>query len=76
MKPRSSCGQLPAIRDLYPQLSDAELQQAEENLDRYIALVWRIYERVQQDPEAYAAFKTLTASRADPTMHREPPLAA
>ena len=35
------------FRDLYPELDEAELERAEENFDRYIALAWRIYSRVR-----------------------------
>ena len=50
------------IRDLYPELCPEELCEAEDNLDRYVALMVRMYERIRQDPEAYARFKELTAS--------------
>jgi len=53
------------IRDLYPHLNDEQLKEAEENLDRYLELTLRIYDRIRQDPDAYARFKTLTASAAD-----------
>ena len=56
------------IRDLYPHLADEELQVAEENLERYLELELRVYERILGDPEAYARFKALTASRTEPSM--------
>ena len=37
----------PSIRDLYPDFSEKELAEAEDNLDRYLALVLRIFERVE-----------------------------
>ncbi len=37
----------PTIRDLYPHLSAAELLEAEDNLERYLALVLRIFERME-----------------------------
>jgi hypothetical protein len=49
------------IRDLYPDLDDEQLKEAEENLERYLELTLRIYNRIRQDPDAYARFKTLTA---------------
>jgi len=61
------------IRGLYPGLSETELQQAEENFERYIALAWRIYARVREDPEAYARFTTLTASARAPTIVTDQP---
>ncbi len=59
------------IRALYPRLSEEELREAEENLDRYLELALRIYERVRGDPQAYARFRALTASRREPTMERK-----
>ena len=40
---------VPTIRDLYPDLNDAELAEAEDNLDRYIALVAGIVERLERE---------------------------
>ncbi len=37
----------PTLRDLYPTLSDEELRQVEENLDRYLELVLQIFERLE-----------------------------
>lgn len=37
----------PTIRDLYPHLSEKELKEGEDNLDRYLTLVLRIFERLQ-----------------------------
>lgn len=39
----------PTIKDLYPHLNDEELKIAEENLDRYLALVLRIFERLNPE---------------------------
>jgi hypothetical protein len=38
----------PTIRDLYPHFTDEQLAEAEDAHDRYLALVLRIFERVQQ----------------------------
>ncbi len=54
-----------SIRDLYPHLDDEQLKEAEENLERYLELTLRIYDRIRQDPDAYARFKTLTACGED-----------
>jgi len=35
----------PTIRDLYPNLTDQELEEAEDNLERYLILVLSIFER-------------------------------
>lgn len=37
------------LRDLYPNLSDEELRQAEEHLDRYLELVLRIFELLERN---------------------------
>lgn len=55
-----------SIRDLYPRLNDEQLKQAEENLQRYLELAPRMYQRIRQDSDAYAHFKTLTDSSNDP----------
>lgn len=56
------------IRELYPHLSDSQLKEAAENLDRYLEVALRIYERIRQDPVAYRQFKSLTAPPPDHTM--------
>jgi len=48
------------IRSLYPYLSDTQLREAEENLEQYLLLVLRIYERILSEPESYARFRRLT----------------
>jgi hypothetical protein len=69
MKKREGrCGPEITIRDLYPHLSEERLQEAEENLERYLEVVLRIYERIQADPEAAACLRSLTASKRMPTM--------
>jgi hypothetical protein len=60
-----------SLHDLYPQLNEEELREAEENLRLYLALTLRIFERIQSDPEAYSRFKALTASGQDPRMGGE-----
>jgi hypothetical protein len=42
-------GKTPSIEDLYPDLSPEEEQEAKENLDQYINLVWRIYNRLKME---------------------------
>jgi hypothetical protein len=37
----------PTISDLYPNLSEDELAEAEQNLDQYLSLVLRIFERME-----------------------------
>jgi hypothetical protein len=38
---------IPIIRELYPHFNDKELAEAEDNLDRYLLLVLRIFERIE-----------------------------
>jgi hypothetical protein len=49
----------PTIRTLYPELNDDDSRQAEDNLEQYLLLVLRIYERITSDPASYAQFRTL-----------------
>jgi hypothetical protein len=44
-----------SIKDLYPHLTPEELAEAERNLTAYVALALRIFERIEEDPEAYEA---------------------
>jgi hypothetical protein len=57
-----------SLRELYPELRETELQDAERRLDDYLALAFRIWTRIQSDPEALANFETLTASQPHPTI--------
>lgn len=63
----------PTIRELYPGLNDAQLKEAEDNLERYLQLALRVYERIQLDPDAYARFKALTGSEPDATIKGQRP---
>ena len=42
-------GKAPTIRDLYPHLTEEELKEAEANLERYLELVLRIFERIETE---------------------------
>ena len=44
----------PTIRDLYPHFTEAELADAEDNLERYLTLVLRIFERVELEASTKA----------------------
>ena len=50
----------PIIRSLYPNLDAEQLREAEDNLEQYLLLVLRIYERIRSDPKSYAQFRLLT----------------
>ena len=39
----------PTIRDLYPHFTDEQLAEAEDAHDRYLAIVLRIFERLQSE---------------------------
>lgn len=42
------------IKDLYPELDEEQLKQAEENLCAYFGVVWRIYRRLKREkPELF-----------------------
>ena len=56
------------IRGLYPNLSEDQLNEAEEILERYIELAVRMYKRIKADPEAYAQFIALTDERRASTI--------
>jgi len=45
----------PTIRDLYPHFTDEQLAEAEDAHDRYLAIVLRIFERLQSEAEAQAS---------------------
>lgn len=47
----------PTHEELYPGRSEKELEEIKERLDAYLALCIRTYERLLNDPEAYAEFK-------------------
>lgn len=51
---------IPTIRELYPQFSEEEQKEAEENLKLYVELALRIYERISKDLKSSAQNETLT----------------
>jgi hypothetical protein len=44
----------PTLRDLYPHLSEEELAEAEDNLERYLKLVLRLFERMEAEADLAA----------------------
>jgi hypothetical protein len=42
----------PTIRDLYPHFTEKDLAEAEDNLERYLTLVLRIFERMELETNA------------------------
>lgn len=53
----------PSFRALYPNLTEAELEEAEENFARYVELASRIWQRIEADPAALARLRELTCRR-------------
>ena len=53
-----------ALRDLYPRLTDDELKEAEENIQRYVELALRINDRLHTDRLA----NPLTAAKRHSTI--------
>ena len=49
---------VPTIRDLYPGLDDDQLAEVEYTLERYLALVLRIFERLESETDAGAVHLT------------------
>jgi hypothetical protein len=45
------------IRSLFPSLTEEQSNEAEENLEQYLAVVIRIYNRISRDPEALAELR-------------------
>jgi hypothetical protein len=59
------------IAELYPSLNAAELQEAAANLEGYLEIALRIYERIRGDPESYQQFKLLTQPNSVSSMHSD-----
>ena len=62
-----------SLHQLYPHLSDSQLEEANENLRQYVELALRVFERLELDNEEWARFEALTASRRDSKMNHEKP---
>jgi hypothetical protein len=52
-----------SIGDLFPHLTPEQLAEAEQNLTDYVALAWRVWERLQSDPVAYEEMLRLMEER-------------
>jgi hypothetical protein len=42
----------PTVRDLYPHLNEEELTEVEDTWERYLALVLRIFERLESETDS------------------------
>jgi len=63
----------PTISELYPELNDEDLKEAEKNLKRYADLVLRMYRRITSDPVAAQELEKLTESDSTDTISGNPP---
>jgi len=46
-----------AFRKAFPRVPESEIEEAKERIKRYVILVYRIYERITEDPVLYERFK-------------------
>lgn len=53
------------LRAIYPTLNEEELAEAAYRLERYLAIVAKIYEEVRQDPERYARLQEELTKRRE-----------
>ncbi|MGA2147314.1 MAG: hypothetical protein ABSH49_20400 [Bryobacteraceae bacterium] len=60
------------LHELCPSLTPEQLDQAEDNLQEYVSLALRIYERIRNDKAAYEQFRALTAADKEDTIHPQP----
>ena len=52
---------VPTLRELYPHLSDDQLAEVEDRIDRHIQIVMDMYDRISADPVEYAKLKEALA---------------
>lgn len=62
---------LQELRELLSPAMGDETDLAIEGLVRYMAIVVRIYESIEEDPERLARLRALTSEAEDPTMTTE-----
>jgi hypothetical protein len=54
MPPEPSKQKEPSIHDLFPDLSEEQLNQVEGTFHDYLEVAWRIYERIEREsPEVF-----------------------
>jgi hypothetical protein len=63
----------PTIEELFPHLNLDDLKEAEENLDLYLNLVLRIFERVESETNSQAAPLTASNGTLPCTRSGQPP---
>ena len=54
------------IKQLYPELNEQQLQEAEENITAYLGLILRIFQRLEQDQSGIAELGALTEQNSLP----------
>lgn len=47
--------QPPTLQELYPHLNHEELAEVEDTFERYLTLLWRIFERVENEADQLTA---------------------
>jgi hypothetical protein len=70
MKPEQNA---PTLRELFPDYSDAEIEEAADRLARYLKHSLENYRLLCADPLRLALFRSLTAKRRLRTMNAQPP---
>lgn len=60
--------QLARLKELFPDLTEAEYASLDAWYAGYAALILRMYERITNDPAAYAEFLALTNRPSRPSM--------
>ena len=58
------------IRDLYPEMNDAQLAEAEQNLRRYVQIIWGIYERLKAEGKSWPGLEESKLGKTDLTSQR------
>jgi hypothetical protein len=58
------------IRDLYPEMNDTQLGEAEQNLKRYVLVIWRIYERLKAEGKSWPGLEESKLGKTDLTGRR------
>lgn len=61
MSENSNETKLALLRELYPQLTEAELLEAKEQIDQYLKVVKNIMESLRNDPKLQAKYEELKA---------------
>jgi hypothetical protein len=58
------------IRDLYPEMNDTQLAEAEQNLRGYVQVIWRIYKRLKAEGKSWPALEGSNLGKTDLTGRR------